>query len=120
MAVYQKILLSGSTNGRPIRVTALVSDENGTTLHTAGAATTNVDELWIWAVNTVSDARELTIKFGATASTDEIEFSVPGEDGLYTVVPGIPLNNALVVRAYATVSTDINVVGYVNRVVSAT
>jgi len=120
MAVYQKILFSDSTNGRPIRVTALVSDENGTTIHTVGAATTNVDEIWLWAVNTASDNRELTIKFGATATTDEIEFSVPGEDGLYTIIAGLPLNNGLIVRAYATVSTDINIVGYVNRVVSAT
>ncbi len=119
MALFQKILLSGSTNGRPVRVTSLTS-ENGTTIHTAGAATTNVDELWIWAMNTASDSRFLTLKFGATASTDEIEFTVPAEDGLYTVIPGLPINNGLVVRAYATVSTDINVVGYVNRVVSAT
>ena len=48
MATYTKRLLSGSTNGRPIKVAATATP--GTTIHTAVTGTTDFDEVWIYNV----------------------------------------------------------------------
>ncbi len=49
MAVYDKRLLSGSTNGRLIKVVATATA--GTLIHTAVTGTTNIDEIHLYAVN---------------------------------------------------------------------
>lgn len=112
MTTYSKLPLSGSTDGRPVKVVATAT--TGTTIHTAGSA---IDEVWLWASNTDSVARKLTIEFGGTTSPDDtIEVSIPAESGLVLVIPGIPLRNSLVVTAFAATANVVNVVGYVNRI----
>ena len=59
MATYSKQLLSGSTNGKNIEVAATASA--GTTIHTAVAGTSDMDEIWLYACNTDSSDRKLTI-----------------------------------------------------------
>lgn len=89
----------------------------GTTIHTAGSGTTNIDEVWLWATNTDSVARTLTIEFGGTTSPDDtIVVSIPARTGLVLVVPGWPLQNALVVKAFASVANVVTVGGFVNRI----
>lgn len=115
MTTYTKLPLSGSTNGRPIKVAATATP--GTTIHTAGSGTTNLDEVWIWAVNSDTVARKLTIEFGGTTSPDDtIEMGVPSESGLYLVVPGLVLNNDCVVKAFSNSANVLLIAGYVNRV----
>ncbi len=113
MAVYSREILSGSTNGRPIPVVATTTP--GTTIHTEGAGTTDV--IYLWAINTDTTDRKLTLEWGGqTAPGDLIEVTVPAEDGLHLVVPGLPLGGGLVVTAFAASASVVNIVGYVNRI----
>lgn len=108
------ILLSGSTNGRPILVTG-TSSGAAVTVHTAHA--TQRDRVHLWATNTQAAAVKLTVQFGGTTSpNDEIEITIPGESGLALVVDGEMLTNSLVVRAFAATGSVINLCGWVERV----
>ncbi|HDZ38954.1 MAG TPA: hypothetical protein ENH62_11810 [Marinobacter sp.] len=113
MAQITKVILSGSTNGRQIKVVATATA--GTTIHTAHATAT--DEVWLWAVNSDSTDRKLTIEFGGVTSPDDlIEVTVPAEDGYYAVVPGLPATGSVVIRAFAATANVILIHGFVNRV----
>lgn len=113
MAVYTKEFLSGSVNGRPINVVAIATP--GTLIHEAHA--TSKDEVWLYAVNTDTMARKLTVEFGGvTSPNDLIEVTVAPEQGLLFVVPGIVLSNNLVVRCFASAPSVINILGFINRI----
>jgi len=115
MAQITKRVLSGSTNGRMVKVVATAT--LGTTIHTAVSGTTSFDEIWLWAVNSDSTDRKLTIEFGGVSSPDDlVEFTVPAEDGLYAVVPGWPLQNGLVVTAFCATANVVMLGGFVNRI----
>ncbi len=113
MAVYSKLVLSGSTNGRMIKVVATATA--GTLIHTAHASA--LDEIILWAVNSDSTDRKLTIEYGGVATPDDlIEFTVPAEDGFYPILPGLILTNSLVVRAFAASANVVMIGGLVNRI----
>jgi hypothetical protein len=118
MATFSKEKLSGSTDGRMIKVAATATA--GTTLHTGSATATTYDEIWLYAVNSGSTAVKLTVEWGGTSSPDDlIEFTVPAESGLYLVSPGLVIKGnatALIVRAFAATANVINIAGYVNRI----
>lgn len=114
MATYSKIPLSGSTNGTGILLAATATP--GTLIHTAGAGTSNFDEIWIYAMNTSTSAVTLDIEYGGTATKDLIELTIQPEAGLVLIAPGLFLNNGLVVSAFAGVTNVISLQGYVNRV----
>jgi hypothetical protein len=113
MAVFSKELLSGSTNGRLIKVAATATA--GTTIHTAHA--TAEDEIWLYAVNSDTTDRKLTIEFGGTSSPDDlIEQTITAESGLILVVPGLVVTGSVVVRAFAASANVVMIGGYVNRI----
>jgi len=114
MATFSKIPLSGSTNGKGIQVAA--TSTPGTTIHTAVSGTTDFDEIWIYAVNISSSSVKLTVEYGGTTGADNVEITIPGEQGLTLVIPGLFLNNAQVVTAFAATTNTITLHGYVNRV----
>jgi hypothetical protein len=116
MPSYSKQLLSGSTNGRGIKVAATATA--GTLIHTAVAGTSSEDEIWLYAHNTSASGIKLTLEWGGTTSPDDhIEVNVGAEGtGLILVAPGILLQNGLVVRAFAGTANVINIFGYVNRI----
>ena len=115
MATYSKVLLSGGTNGKQIKVVATATA--GTTIHTATSGSSNLDEIWLYAVNSSSSSVKLTIEWGeATAPDGNIEVTVPAEDGYMLVVPGLLLQNSLVVKAFAGTTNVILINGYVNRI----
>ena len=114
MATFTKTLLSGSTNGASILVSA--SATAGTIIHTAQSGTSGLDEIWLYADNSSSATVKLTVEFGGTAEKDQIELNVPGESGLILVVPGLVLNNSLVTRAFAATASVVSISGYVNRI----
>ena len=113
MATYSKLKLSGSTDGKGIKVVQTATA--GTTIHTAHA--TDWDEIWIYAVNSSSSAVKLTLEWGeATAPDGNIEVTIPAENGLVLVVPGLLLTNSLVVKAFADTANVILIHGFVNRI----
>ncbi len=116
MATFTKVLLSGSTNGRGIKVVATATA--GTLIHTAVSGTSSLDEIWLYAHNTSASAVKLTLEWGgATAPDDHVEINVGAEGtGLILVSPGILLQNSLVLRAFAGTANVLNIFGYVNRI----
>ncbi len=115
MATYTKRVLSGSTNGKGIKVAA--TETAGTTIHTGVAGTSDFDEVWIWAVNSSAADVKLTLEWGeATAPDGNIEFTVVAEDGLKCIVPGLLIQNELVVKAFAGTGDVIVIHGFVNRI----
>lgn len=118
MATFAKTILSGSTDGKGILVSATSSP--GTTIHTGPSNTAYIHEVWLYAVNYDTTDRKLTVQWGGTtAGTDDIEYTVKAENGLYLIAPGLPIKgNAtpLVIRAYAATGTAIVVHGYVNTI----
>ena len=108
---------SASTNGRGIKVVATVSP--GTDIHTAqvGTGDNTYDEIWIWAVNMDSVARALTIQWGGTTAPDDsIQLTLAAVSGLILVVPGLILQNSLVVKAFAAAANVVICHGHVNKV----
>jgi hypothetical protein len=118
MATFSKQILSGSTDGKAIKVAATATP--GTTIHTGSTTATTLDEVWIYAHNSDATDRKLTIEWGGTTSPDDlIEYTVKAENGLYLIVPGLILKGnatALVVRAFAATANVITISGYVNRI----
>lgn len=114
MATYSKQLLSGSTNGQGIVVAA--TSTPGTQVHTAITSTSGFDEVWIYAVNTSASNVKLTIEYGNTSSTGNIELTVASESGLVLVSPGLILNNSLSIKAFAATTNAVTLYGYVNRI----
>jgi len=118
MATFSKIALSGSTDGRMIKVAATATA--GTTLHTGSTTATTFDEIWLYAVNSSASSVKLTVEWGSTSSPDDlIELSIAAESGLVLVSPGLVIKGnatALVVRAFAATANVINIAGYVNRI----
>ena len=89
------------------------------TVHTAAATTTAGlgDEVHVWAYNSDTQARTLTIEFGGTTSPDDhIKIDVPPLAGAIYVVPGLHLRNSLVVKAFASAANVVVLYGYVNTV----
>jgi hypothetical protein len=87
----------------------------GTTIHTAHA--TSLDEVHLWAVNSDTTARKLTIEFGgATAPDDLIEVTIPPESGLVPIVPGMILTNSKVVTAFCATANVVSIGGFINRI----
>ena len=110
---FTKVVLSGSTSGKQIKVAATATA--GTTIHTAHA--TSLDEIWLWAVNSSTTAVKITVEWGeATAPDGNIEVTIPGESGYLMVVPGLVLTGSLVVKAFAGTANVLLVNGYVNRI----
>jgi hypothetical protein len=113
---FSKIPLSGSTDFRPVVVAASASP--GTLIHTASSSAGTVDEVWIFAANISGSAVSLTVEWGGTGTGDRIiaGASIPANSFLYPVVTGIPLQNGLIVRAFAGTANVINITGYGNRI----
>lgn len=119
MATFTKNILSGSTQGRGIKVVATAS--SGTTIHATGTSSSIIDEVWLYAYNGDTSARLLTVQWGSTSTPDDdIKISIPAQSGLVLVAPGLILTGtgsaANTIRAYAAAANVITIHGYVNRI----
>ena len=116
MATFSKTILSGSTDGKGIKVAATATA--GTLIHTGSATAATLHEVWLYAVNSSASDVKLTIEWGeATAPDGNIEYTVKAENGLYLIVPGLLLKGnatALTIKAFAATANVIVVHGYVN------
>ena len=109
--------LSGSTDGKAIKVVQTATA--GDTIHTAIAGTTagTFDEIWLWAYNGHTEDVVLTLEFGgATVPDQNIVVTIPYKSGLVPVVPGFILQNGMVVKAFAGTANVITLNGYVNSI----
>lgn len=117
MAKAYKRKLSGSTDGKAVKIAATATP--GTLIHTAVVGTTSgtYDEIWLYAYNSDSVARTLTIEFGgATAPDQNIVVTLPPLNGLQLIVPGLILQNGLTVKGFASAANVVTVSGFVNSI----
>ena len=109
--------MSGSTDGKPVKV--VQTGTAGDTVHTAVAGTTagTFDEIWLWAYNGNTSAVVLTIEFGgATVPDQNIVLTLAPQVGLVPILPGLILQNGMVVKAFASVANKITISGFVNAI----
>lgn len=117
MATFQKRLLSGSTSGRPIKVAATATP--GTTIHTAVAGSDGIDEIYCYVTNTSGSAVAITFEWGGTTDPDDLvskAVTMPAQYGPQLVIPGLPLNGGLIIKAFAGTTNVLLVTGFVNRI----
>jgi hypothetical protein len=117
-ATISKLTLSGSTNGRGIKVTTVLPvDGSDTTIHTAVSGTTDTDLVTLFAYNDDTVARELELGWGGTTNIDDsIALTIPSRGGLVLVTADLPLRNGLVIVASAAAANVVVIYGYVNRI----
>jgi hypothetical protein len=113
------IPFSGSTQGKPVKVAATATP--GTTIHTTGVSATVIDRVFLWAFNSDTVDRVLTIEFGgATAPDQNIVVNIPFKSGLVLVIDGLILLGdgaaALTVKAFCPTTNVVTVSGYVLRI----
>jgi hypothetical protein len=117
MATAVKRKLSGSTDGRGIKVVATATA--GTTIHTAVAGTTagTYDEITLYAYNGHTAAVVLTLEMGGvTVPDDNCVITISSKTGRTLVIAGEILQNGCVVRAFAATANVIVITGYVNAI----
>ena len=120
MPTYSKVALSGgAADGTGIELA--IDSGTFTTIHTTSTTATTLDEIWLYAQNTDTSDRKLTLKFGGTDDPDDlIEVTIPTEAGLVLVVPGLILagkaSTGLILLGACAVASKMTVYGYVNRI----
>ena len=96
---FEKIFLSGSTNGLGIKITTTASP--GTTVHPATNTAGETDEIWLYVHNTSSSAVIAYVEWGGTTAPDNlIYFSILPRDTVKCIMPGMLLAGGLVVKVY--------------------
>lgn len=126
MATFTKVILSGSTDGRSIPVSATAG---AITIHTATSSTSVLDEVYLWAQNNFSQAIDVVIEFGVSNSQVHMASYVEARSGPQLIVPGLLLRGAAtpqVVGAFiqglngsssgVASSSYVSVNGYINRI----
>lgn len=118
MATFTKKILSGSTDGKGIKVVATATA--GTTIHTGSSTTTTLHEVWLWAQNNHTADVVLTIEYGdATTPDHNIITTVKTKAGLALVVPGLLIQgNAtpLTIKAFAATANVVTITGFINEI----
>jgi len=112
-----RIGFSAATNGATMIVNT-TSAISPMTVHTTDPGTTNWDDVWIWAANTDTVSRTISLYFGAHSSIgDQVvgSYDLPPGGAPVLICPGLFLQNSGVVEAYASIANKINLTGYVNR-----
>lgn len=108
----QTIPATESTDGLGI---IIVGTDTSTAdlIHTAVAGVEKHDKVYLYAANEHTADVLLSIEWGET--TNPINYLVPANKGLHLVLPGIMLQNAKTVKAFAAVTGKIKVVCEVDR-----
>lgn len=106
------VLLSGSTNGIPIAITA-TSATNAQTIHTSNSLAR--DFVNLYAHNPTSSVITLQVGMGTTATAQAMTYSIPAQDGLYLALPGTPLTGSAAVTAWSSATGGVNLSGLVQR-----
>ena len=110
---FTKVLLSGSTAGEPID---LGSTGTEVTIHTAVNASSQFDEVWLWAANTTSVNQMLRVQYGSSASTKRSQQTIPAQGGWILVAPGVIMSSGVISALSTPTASDVKIMGYVNRI----
>ena len=112
---FVPMIASGGADGRPIEVAAAATP--GTIIHTCTAVADQLDEITLYAVGTTATPRLLTIELGGVTDADDlIPVTIPAQDGLHLVLPPHRMGGGVIVRAFAAIADEINIVADVTRI----
>ncbi len=116
MAIFSKAKLSGSTDGKQIKVVATATA--GTLIHTAVSGTTDWDEIWLYAYNSDSSSVILTLEWGGVAVPDDLmKWTLPAQNlGRILLLDGKLLQNAKLLGAFADTANVVMLDGFVNQI----
>tara|TARA_Y100000592_G_scaffold90388_1_gene148937 strand:+ start:887 stop:1369 length:483 start_codon:yes stop_codon:yes gene_type:complete len=106
--------LDGSKSGVPISV-GHEAGLTATRVHTC--ANGAMEEIYLWASNYGGVSTPLTLSFGSTTFSGShlLQTTVPVQDGLSLIYPGIPCQNGTIIYAKAGISGTINLTGFAMR-----
>lgn len=108
--------LSGSTDGKGIKVTGTTSAAD-VTVHTATSGSGDIDLVTLWAVNQHTADVVLTIAWGAETDPDNLmSITIPFKAGPVAICDRLPIMNSLVVGAWAATANVVMIYGNVERV----
>ena len=112
---FEVVQLSGGSNGRNIKVAATTG--TGTTIHTATSTSGELERITLYAVNSDSADRKLTIKLGGTTDPDDfVEVTISTEAGFTKILENVVLNGGVVVRAFCGAAANVILInGHVVR-----
>lgn len=113
---YSRQILSASTDGEPIPVTATVTP--GTLIHTCLAGQQTIDEPQLTASNVTNAAVTLTVEWGIPGLGKNLvkDYTIPANSAAIPITNGHLLRNGLTVAAFASAANAINIAGGVIRV----
>lgn len=116
MAEFSRGHLSASTSGRPVPVVATAS--TGTTIHTAIAGAALFDSMFLWATNASGASATLTLEWGATGTGNKLcdAVNIPPNGVPKLIADGQTLNGGVLVTAFSSVASAINLTGYVDQI----
>ena len=118
MAQVAKRKLSASTSGRGVKVAA--TSTPGTTVHTAYTTSTTAgayDEVWLYAYNSDTVDRLITVELGgATSPDDHVKVTIPAQQGRFLVLDGAVLQGGLSIGVFAAAANVIVITGFVNLI----
>jgi hypothetical protein len=119
MATFSKIILSQSSNGAGVFLSATAAP--GVLIHSTPTNNNDVDEVWLYANNVSASDASITVYWGNTGSTATIgPIIVQAYAGPTLVSPGLILKGtgsvSSVVYATATATGSVNLFGYANRI----
>src|SRR3990172_6163168 len=109
------LILSGSTNGRPIPIVATATP--GTVIHTAPA--TGFDEIFLFVSNVTGTAATLTVEWGGVSDPGDHlvkAYSIPANSLAYPIALGQRVQGGVVIRAFSGTASALNATGWANRV----
>jgi len=109
MPVTARLRLSGSTDGKPIKIAATTSA--GDLVHTAHA--TALDEIYLWLYNAHTAAVPVTIEDGSTSAP--IMLTLPPGQGYMFIGAPILLTNSATVKIFAGTTNVIYARGHAMR-----
>jgi hypothetical protein len=119
MPTLTKKLLSGSTNGKPIKVAA--SATPGTNIHTCAAGVGQIEFVTLYVDNDdASTDRTLTLEIGGTTDPDNLlKVFVPKRgsdgDGRRCILKNQPLQNGLSIAAFCDSANKLKITGHVTQ-----
>lgn len=114
--VYTLQQLSGSTDGKGIKVTGTGTGST-VTVHTATSGASDVDLVTLWCYCSHTAAVQLTLEWGAATDPDNVIIQTVQPDvGLVKLVEDLPIMNSLVVKAFAGTANVVVIYGSVLRV----
>ena len=109
------VLLSGSTNGKPIKV---VSTPTGAadTVHTAVAGTSSIDFIDVYVTNDSASAVDVSLGWGGVGVDETLgPIEIAADAGPVKIADTFPLQNGLIVKVWAGSANVLFVTGRVTR-----